>query len=423
MAPPWIRKTALVLLLACVIHNASAVVKGSDATKGITIPRNKFLVPVVCYYYGWAIGRPPPMNYRVEDVPLDYCTFVVLAFAGIDDRTWELKSVIPEYQQNESLYRNFTDLKTQHLFLKTMLAVGGWDHGGKVFSDMVSKPERRTMFVKSALDWMLRHGFDGLEIIWKYPGYEPRGGTSDDKDNFVQLLKELKAAFNPHPLFLTAAVPVEENYLEDGYDLPRLTRNVDWFNVLAYDLRGKWNRFTDMHSILYKRAADSKYFQELTIAEGMKRLVRMGAPKDKLMLGIAFYGRTYVLRDPAKHGVKARIKHDQPAEAGPYVRSNDLMGYYEICPNIKSGLWTREFDQEAKCPYAYHGNQWVGYEDEESVANKMDFIIGQGYRGVMVFNNDLDDFRGVCGPKNPLMKVIFTKVGEKELRALNINPT
>ncbi|CAN7977319.1 unnamed protein product [Ixodes persulcatus] len=151
----------------------------------------------------------------------------------------------------------------------------------------------------------------------------------------------------------------------------------------------------------------------------MRRLVDLGAPKDKLMLGIAFYGRTYVLRDPAKHGVKARIKVTSRPEAGPYVNSHELMGYYEICPNIKSGAWTRVFDQEAKCPYAYHGDQWIGYEDEES----MDFIIGEGYRGVMVFNNDLDDFRGICGSKNPLMTAIFNKVGEKELRKLNTTQT
>lgn len=62
----------------------------------------------------------------------------------------------------------------------------------------------------------------------------------------------------------------------------------------------------------------------------MRRLVNLGAPKDKLMLGIAFYGRTYVLRDPAKHGVKARIKATSRAEAGPYVNSHELMGYYEV---------------------------------------------------------------------------------------------
>lgn len=413
-----LRTSALILLLAVLQQPASAVTNGRDATEGVNIPRNKFEVPVVCYYYGWASQRSSPADYHIEDVPLDMCTFVVLAFAGIDEETFEIKSMIPEYEDDERKYLSFTDLKNRHLYLKTMLAVGGWGLGGEVFSNMVSRPERRAAFVESAVSWMRGHEFDGLEILWKYPGYERRGGKPWDKRNFVLLLKELKEAFAPYPLYLTAAVPLEENYLDGGYDIANMEKYVDWFNVLAYDLRGTWNRFTDVHSILYKRANDPPYFRDLTIAQGMKRLVRMGAPKRKLMLGIAFYGRSYVLWNARDHGVKARIKFGEQAEAGPYVNSNELKSYYEICMDIKTGNWTREFDDEAKCPYAYSGDQWIGYEDEESVGHKMDFILREGYRGVMVFNNDLDDFRGLCGPKNPLMSVIFNKVGQKALGEL-----
>lgn len=408
----------LILLLAALQQQVSAVTNGRDAVEGVTIPRNKFEVPVVCYYYGWSSQRPSPADYSIEDVPLDMCTFVVLAFAGIDNETFEIKSMIPEYEEDERKYLAFTDLKNRHLYLKTMLAVGGWDHGGEVFSNMVSRPESRAAFVESAVRWMRDHEFDGLEILWKYPGYEKRGGKPWDKRNFVLLLKELKEAFAKYPLYLTAAVPLDEHYLDGGYDIANMERYVDWFNVLAYDLRGTWNRFTDVHSILYKRRNDPPYFQDLTIAQGMKRLVRRGAPKRKLMLGIAFYGRSYVLLDSRDHGVKARIKFNEQAKAGPYVNSTELKAYYEICMDLKKGGWTREFDDVAKCPYAYKDDQWIGYEDEESVSHKMDFILREGYRGVMVFNNDLDDFRGLCGPKNPLMKVIFNKVGQKALLEL-----
>lgn len=415
----WLCVQVLLVLLSDLLP-ASAVTAGRDAIEGVTIPRNKFEVPVVCYYYGWASRRPSPVNYQLEDVPMDMCTYVVLAFVGIDEQTFELKSVIPEYVEDERKYLDFTDLKNKHLFLKTMLAVGGWHQGGEVFSNMTSTPENRAEFIDSVLRWMHDHDFDGLEIMWKYPGYQKRGGKLQDKQNFVLLLKELKAAFARRPLYLTAAVPLDQNYLSGGYDIRSMQRYVDWFNVLAYDLRGPWNRFTDVHSILYKRPSDAPYFQSLTIAEGLKRLVRMGAPKEKLMLGIAFYGRSYVLRDARDHRVKAHINFEE-AEAGPFVRSTELKGYYEICLDLKSGNWTRVFDNEAKCPYVYRGDQWVGYEDEESVAHKMDFILREGYRGVMVFNNDLDDFRGLCGPKNPLMTVIFNKVGEKALSELTAN--
>lgn len=79
---------------------------------------------------------------------------------------------------------------------------------------------------------------------------------------------------------------------------------------------------------------------------------------------------------------------------GPYTQEAGFLGYtevrciypklfnifwnkfnfntYQICENLKSG-WSRVWDDEQKTPYAYRGNQWVGYDDVESVAIKVNF--------------------------------------------------
>lgn len=53
---------------------------------------------------------------------------------------------------------------------------------------------------------------------------------------------------------------------------------------------------------------------------------------------------------------------------------------------------------DQRVPYATKGNQWVGYDDQESIKNKVQYLKNQGLAGAMVWALDLDDFRGTfCG--------------------------
>lgn len=50
-----------------------------------------------------------------------------------------------------------------------MISVGG-EGTDRLFSEMVQEPERRTMFIESAVNFMRDHDFDGLDLHWVYPG-------------------------------------------------------------------------------------------------------------------------------------------------------------------------------------------------------------------------------------------------------------
>lgn len=86
-----------------------------------------------------------------------------------------------------------------------------------------------------------------------------------------------------------------------------------------------------------------------------------GAPAEKLILGVPFYGRTFTLKNKEKHDIGSPSTGS--GIAGPYTREPGMLGYNEICKELQNGKWTVVYDNEQRVPYAYNGKQWVGYDD------------------------------------------------------------
>jgi GH18 family chitinase len=78
-------------------------------------------------------------------------------------------------------------LRLKNTRLKVMLSVGGWNAGSHGFSQMVSTRLRRKTFIESAMRFLRKHNFDGLDINWEFPGV--RGGKENDKGNFEFFLQ------------------------------------------------------------------------------------------------------------------------------------------------------------------------------------------------------------------------------------------
>lgn len=366
-------------------------------------PNQKY--KIVCYYTNWSQYRPKTGKYTPENIDPHLCTHIIFAFG------WLKKGRLSSFESNDEtigenigLFEKITSLKAQNPELQVLLAIGGWSFGTKKFKDMSKTRYTRQTFIYSAIPFLRDRNFDGLDIDWEYP----KGG--DDKKNYVLLLKELMEAFtaeaeeNKLPrLLLTAAVPVGPDNIRSGYDVPAVSKYLDFINLMAYDFHGKWERQAGHNAPLVAPSSDSNWRQQLSVTRASEHWVKLGAPKHKLVIGMPTYGRSFTLSNAANNQVNAPASGG--GKAGAYSREGGFLTYYEVCEMLLNGA-TYVWDEEMSVPYMISGDQWVGFDDERAIRNKMQWLMREGYGGAMVWSLDMDDFTGTFCPgktKYPLI--------------------
>ncbi|XP_064598494.1 oviduct-specific glycoprotein-like [Liolophura sinensis] len=374
--------------------------KGSDRT-----------YKVVCYHTNWSQYRQKPARFYPYNIDPNICTHIIYSFAKIDYRG-QLAPLEWNDIDYPHMYRQFTNLKKKNPKLRTLLAVGGWNHGSRPFTDMVKSKESRRYFIDHAIQYLRAHKFDGLDLDWEYPAN--RGSPPEDKSRFVDLVRELRQAFEnegtktkQERLLLSSAVGCGFKIIDSAYDVPIITPYFDFINLMTYDFHGSWEKKLGIHAALYPRKDEvDTPAGKLNVDWAVRRFIELGAPSEKLILGIPLYGRSFQL---CGNDVKPGSKACGGGRRGPFTKEKGFLAYYEIVRSFQDG-WVREWDNEHMAPYAYstREKQWVGYDDMESIYHKAMYVKSHKLGGAMVWALDLDDFANIAteGMNYPLMRTI-----------------
>ena len=159
-------------------------------------------------------------------------------------------------------YEKFVGLRAQSPNKKFLIALGGWSESRtSTYPTLLASADLRVNFVTSAVEFITKNDFDGLDFGYLYPAYQQ---SSSEKSTFAALVKELKTAFEPHGWELTAAVSGRKDTIEPGYDVPEISKYLDAIHLMTYNFHGDWESAVDHHAPLYS----SSEFDELSVDVG-----------------------------------------------------------------------------------------------------------------------------------------------------------
>ena len=226
--------------------------------------------------------------------------------------------------------------------VNVLIVIGGWQ-ASDGFPPIARDPVLREKFVENVESFIAKHNLDGIDIDWE---------TTINKekiDNQDILLSDLADKLRPQGKLISTSVLGNQVELKSN-----ATNNVDWVNVMAYNMDngiGHHSNFDDSISTLHEYG-------------------KVGIPKEKLVLGIPFYGRN---------------------------ETGDEMGYDEIVSECSPG------PSEEYCKgYFFNGI--------DSIKQKSQHVFYNEYGGLMIWNiaHDTEDQTSLLNvisevfPKKPL---------------------
>ncbi|MGH2624912.1 MAG: glycosyl hydrolase family 18 protein, partial [Sphingobacterium sp.] len=169
--------------------------------------------------------------------------------------------------------------------------------------------------------------------------------SENDYDNFTLLMQEIRNQISTNKL-LTLASIADAQFI----DFKAIEPLVDFVNIMMYDV----GKPPYHHASLYRSPLSGR----VTCVEALQEHLDAGMPKNKLVLGLPFYGR----------GDKKAVPD--------FVLFKDL--------GTLSGF-TEKWDDQAKVPYLVdaQGQYVLTYENQRSLALKCEFIKQSGILGAM----------------------------------------
>ena len=295
----------------------------------------------------------------------------------------------------------FVRLKARAPHVKVLASVGGWG-GSDPFFHLANEADRRARFAASVASFLRSHpGFDGVDIDWEHPTSNGSAngvalGAPADGQGYAALMRDLRktvdalTAETGRPYLVTSAINTNGS-LVAKIDYREAAKSLDLIFMMSYDFFGSWTPETGHHTALRSRSEAT----DDSVANGLRVMLKAGVPADKLVVGVAMYGRGFTGVKPPAPGAGF---NGQP-HTGVFAGADGSLPYREIAGRYvdkqgkgRSGYQV-VFDAKTESYALWNPSTrlYMGYDDPRGVLRKGRFAVEQGLAGVFAWELSQDN--------------------------------
>lgn len=366
---------------------------------------------VVGYFTQWGIyGRDYHVKNIHESGSAEALTHIMYAFGNVVDGKCQIGDAYADFDKfynaedsvdgladswdEGALRGNFGQLrrlKKMHPHIKVLWSFGGWTWSPG-FGLAAENPRQFAQSCYNLVnDERWRDVFDGIDIDWEYPN--ECGITCDTSgyESYTNLMQAMREQFGSQ--LVTAAISAGAAKL-NAADYAAAAAYVDFYMLMAFDFFTAAKSYGPIapHSALYQYPGipNDKYYADYAV----QLLKDKGIKKDKILLGLGFYGRGWTGVTDPRPGSDATGAAEGKYEAGV----NDYKELKTTCPatGVTGGT-----------AYALCNGNWWSYDTPVTVIGKMNYIHQQELGGVFFWELSGDTKEG------ELIKAIHTGLGNK----------
>lgn len=406
--------------------------------QGVTLPANYYEKKVVGYFPNYAIDSEAHKKFNIADLQWDVLTHVQYAFGVVNKDTYKLEAGDiendinnkfedrkfyhdgQEIKMDDSLgyYGQFNlmhTLKKMHPNVTVLISTGGWGASEGLWYATQNEETMRT-FSASAVEFIRKYGFDGIDIDFEFPSETPLSGNYTDftesirpgiaarYTQFIKILSEDlgKASKEDGKYYwLTSAVSAS-SWVLGGQTNSDFLDYLDFVSIMSYDFHGGWNNYVENQANIYPDPADGETATQAVKTLGFEwayRFYRGKVQSEKILMGVPYYTRGWTNVQGGTNGLHG-------TSGSPLTNATDNLNlWYDLdangneTPAGANPLWhvmnvmndnsnyKRFWDDVGKVPYVWNdvNKSFLTFEDMQSIQERINYVNNNNLGGVLIW--------------------------------------